>query len=184
MPLALTNRFSLQLNEQLCKAKLVSFLEWQLFENVQVGNAFPVITNEFEGIIQYFQWGLVPVWAKTHTMGNNMAKTKLHNLEEKDALQAIYKYKRCIVPVTSYTIWADAKKTKMLEHSAPTGNLFFLAGLWSLWGEGLYTFSIITQQKVRDNETVDIPIKITPYQFPLWMHKGTASLEIIKKLAI
>ncbi len=183
MPLYLTNRFSLSLNEQLCKAKLVTFLEWQSFENINVGNAFPVITNEFDSIIQYFQWGLVPVWAKSHIIGNNMGKTKLHNLEEKDALQAIYKYKRCIVPVSSYTIWADAKKTKQMEHTAPAGNLFFLTGLWSVWGEGLNTFSILTQQKTIDNEIVDIPIQITPYQFPLWLHKRTLGLDFIKKLA-
>jgi putative SOS response-associated peptidase YedK len=183
MPLYLTNNFSLQQTEQLCKAKLVNFLEWQVFQNVPNGSAFPVITNEFANIIQYFQWGLLPVWAKNIAIGRNMGKTKLHNLEEKTALQAIYAYKRCIIPVTSYTIWADAKKTKLMEHKANVGSLFFLTGLWSLWGEGLYTFSILTQQKTMADEIVDIPIQVTPYQFPIWLQKKTLNLDFIKKLA-
>ncbi len=184
MPIYISNNFSKVKNEQFCKAKLVTFLEWQTLDKATIGSAFPVITNEFVGIIQFFQWGLVPVWAKSPIMGNNMAKTKMENLLEKEALQAIYRYKRCVVPVSSYCVWSDAKKTNVLEHSAPTGSIFLLAGLWSVWGEGLNTFSILTQQKTHENNILDVPILLPIHKMPLWLQKNSMQLDFIKKLAV
>lgn len=182
MPIQLSNQLSQVNTEVNCNAKLVSFLDWQSFTNISVQGFFPIITNEFPQIIQYFQLGLVPIWAKNIAMGAKMGKTKKENLVKNDALQAIYQYKRCIIPATAFTIWANQKKTDTLEIKAATTKCFFLLGLWSVWGEGMQTFSVITQKQTYQNNLMDIPIGIEFEEKDKWLDKRTVSLSLLNTL--
>ncbi len=179
MPFQLSNTFSQNTNQTKLSANLVTFLEWQKFEHIAVGEAFPVITNEFAQVIQYFQWGLVPVWAKSPVIGRNMGKTKLANLHEKAALQAIFEYKRCVVPVSYFSVWANKEKTALLEKTALNDEPLMLAGIWSLWSEGLYTFSVLTSEYEVKGQKVDWPFILSKSQKSTWLQKSTFSIKTL-----
>jgi putative SOS response-associated peptidase YedK len=162
----------------LVRAKPLDFVEWQPKQDARSGDFMPIITNEFSGILQYFKWGLVPVWAKNIAMGTNMYNTKLENLLEKTALQAIYRYKRCLLPATDFTIRLDAKKKESKTFTAVNNQVFLLCGLWDVWGEGLQSFSILTQKK----GAIDIPIIISLTHKDKWLSKRAENLSLLQTI--
>jgi putative SOS response-associated peptidase YedK len=182
MPFQIGNTLTLSQNENILNAKLVNFLDWQNFEKCDPTSPFPIITNEFSQIIQYFQWGLVPTWAKNIAMGANMTKTKIENLLEKPALQAIYTYKRCIIPLTSYSAWANPEKTNIYDYTVSANSLICVAGLWSLYGEGLYTFSILTQKKTINTFDIDVPFHLNTSQQQFWLTKKELHIKDLAKI--
>jgi putative SOS response-associated peptidase YedK len=166
----------------LTHAKLLDFIEWQPFIQIKATEFFPVITNEFNNVVQYFKWGLVPTWAKNVAMGMNMTKTKKENLLEKTALQAIFRYKRCAIPVTSFSIWRNKEKKEYQEIEAPNNSVFWLCGLWDVWGEGLQTFSVLTHKQNSNGETIEVPLGTSFDYMRNWLNKGTVQLNIFEKI--
>ncbi len=158
---------------------------WQPVSNVISGAAMPVLTNEFATTIQLYQWGLVPSWAKLPTMGKNMYNTKYENLVEKPALQAIYKYRRCLVPVTSFSVKMPVVKgssknniPEIKEYYANQHQYLHLCGIWETWGEGLQTFSIITYN-VAD---AYYPYICTADAKKEWLCSGVVGLNVLQKM--
>jgi putative SOS response-associated peptidase YedK len=175
--------FNVPINNVLLKAnaKSLDFINWQPKANAVSGDCMPLMTNEFPQVIQYFKWGLVPTWAKNIAMGNNMYNTKMENLVEKDALQAIFRYKRCLVPATAFTVRLLKDKTQTKEIIAPENNFFFMCGLWDVWGEGLQSFSIITHQPKTEMEYA-IPYIININDKDKWLSKKSESLLLFRNL--
>jgi putative SOS response-associated peptidase YedK len=50
------------------------------------------------------------------------------------------------------------------------------AGIWDVWGDGLNSFSIITQPATGNwlNLFTEMPLILDASQFGTWLHKGTA----------
>jgi putative SOS response-associated peptidase YedK len=180
MPIRINNLLSQSAVEDITKAKLVPFLDWQTFQMVEPTQGFPVITNEFNNVLQILQWGLVPSWAKNPKMGANLYRTKYENLVEKSSLQAIYDYKRCVVPVTSFVVKTESNN--LFELAAPQGGLYLLAGLWAVWGEGLYSFSIITRQGQIQQEEAHLPFMLSSSTCKEWLRKYNIPLSFLSNL--
>ncbi|WP_452611122.1 SOS response-associated peptidase [Roseivirga echinicomitans] len=117
----------------------------------------PVITNEQPEALQFYQWGLIPSWAKdaqaANEISNKCLNARADTLFEKPAFRSAAKDRRCIVAVSGYYEhhWVDSKgKTKVpyfvkQKNEAP----LYLAGLWESWtdketGEEVRTCSIVT----------------------------------------
>jgi putative SOS response-associated peptidase YedK len=166
----------------IAKAKPLDFIEWQPKVDAISGDFMPIITNEFSEVIQYFKWGLVPVWAKDIGMGRNMYNTKMENLLEKTSLQAIFRYKRCILPATSFRIWRDKNKKESKEIVAPTNSFFFMCGLWDVWGEGLQSFSVLTHQPFANNPELNYPYLIDINQKEKWLNKYAETMKLFDKV--
>jgi putative SOS response-associated peptidase YedK len=169
-----------RLQEKL-KARAVDFINWEPGKNAVPGDLMPVITNEFTEIIQFFQWGLVPSWAKDRAMGFHMKNTKMENLLDKTSLQAIFRYKRCVVPATGFSVWELPQKKQRKEFTAPEGTVFLMAGLWDVWGEGLQSFSIITSQMLKP-AAWDMPFCIHPAETGKWLGKHPVSMDLFENL--
>ena len=60
--------------------------------NVAPSQAIAVVPNNGENSVEFFQWGLIPSWAKDPKIGNRMINARSETLAEKpllsDALQA------------------------------------------------------------------------------------------------
>lgn len=82
----------------------------------------------------FFQWGLIPSWAKDPAMASKLINARSETAAEKPAFRAAFKRRRCLLPATGFFEWraVDGRKQPMYIHPA-AGGLFSLAGLWEIW---------------------------------------------------
>ena len=110
-----------------------------------------VIVREHEGTreVAVARWGLVPGWAKEHTIGAKMFNARSETVREKPAFRSAFARRRCVVPMNGFYEWkASAGEKQPWYVTRADGEAMLCAGLWEYWegaGEGaLETFSVIT----------------------------------------
>ncbi|NTW32470.1 MAG: SOS response-associated peptidase [Bacteroidetes bacterium] len=114
----------------------------------------PVIASNNKSLIQHYQWGLIPNWAKDDSIKQYTLNAKIETLNEKPAFKGVVK-NRCLIISDGFYEWQwlDPKgkhKQKYLI-TLPDNELFAFAGLWSEWtdkgsGEIINTYSIVTTE--------------------------------------
>lgn len=138
------------------KAKLA---EPSLFQTSSMVNGFeypktPVITDEQPDLIQHYNWGLLPHWAKDETIRSVTLNAKIETLEEKPAYREVIQ-QRCLVIANGFYEWQwlDTKGKNKVKYQIGLGNesLFAFAGLYSMWKDtstGLIrqTYTIVTTE--------------------------------------
>ena len=118
--------------------------------NVAPSQPIAVIANNGHQKIEYFQWGLVPSWAKDPGIGNRMINARAETLAEKSSFRTAYRRRRCLVLADGFYEWRkNADKTKTPLYIGLTSEEpFAFAGLWEWWqgGEGseILSCTIIT----------------------------------------
>jgi putative SOS response-associated peptidase YedK len=132
-----------------------------LFERIFHVSAFsypklPVISNEDPTKIQFFSWGLIPLWIKDEgaalRIREQTLNAKAETVTAKPSFRHSIKTKRCLVLADGFYEWQHVKKQTfpyyihLIDH-----RLFAFAGIWDAWTnretkETFRTFSIITTQ--------------------------------------
>lgn len=144
-----------------------------------------IITNDLPNVFQFFQWGLVPEWAKDTSFQKNTLNARIETLKEKPSFKSSVN-KRCLIPADGFYEWQwlDEKgknKTKYLVHM-PNDELFAFAGLWSEWKDKstnsiLYTYTILTTE-ANDlmaqvhNSKKRMPVIMNPDDEQKWLENG------------
>lgn len=114
----------------------------------------PIITNIEKTKIQFFQWGLIPFWAKDDTIKKNTLNARIETITEKPAFRNSVK-NRCLILADGFFEWQwiDAKGHQKQKYilTLPNEELFAFAGLWSEWinrqtGEIVKTYTILTTE--------------------------------------
>jgi putative SOS response-associated peptidase YedK len=148
--------------------------------NIAPSQAVPVVVVEAssrERLVDGFQWGLVPFWAKDPTVGNKMINARAETVAEKPSFKHALKRRRCIIPADGFYEWDKVSGTKQPYHfRRKDGELFGFAGLWEEWkrpedGSSLLTCTILTTEA---NETVGriherMPVILHPGDEALWL---------------
>jgi len=133
--------------------------DYNMFQEKEYINGFtfpktPVITNNKTDIIQHFQWGLIPFWAKDDSIKKFTLNAKIETLKEKPSFKNSIN-KRCLIIADGFYEWQwlDTKGKKKQKYliTLPNDELFAFAGIWSEWanritGEIIFSYSIITTQ--------------------------------------
>ncbi|MCB9076773.1 MAG: SOS response-associated peptidase [Anaerolineaceae bacterium] len=103
--------------------------------NIAPSQPVAVIANSERHQVEFFQWGLIPSWAKDPKIGNRMINARSETLAEKPSFRTAYRRRRCLVLADGFYEWrrnSDKSKTPMyiqLEDQVP----FAFAGLWEVW---------------------------------------------------
>lgn len=114
----------------------------------------PIIANNKISMIQHYQWGLIPSWAKDDSIKKFTLNAKIETLKEKPSFRNSIN-NRCLVIADGYYEWQwlDSKGKKKQQYliTLPNGELFAFAGIWSEWvnketGEIIKSYSIITTE--------------------------------------
>ena len=112
----------------------------------------PVVTNNKPSQIQFFEWGLIPIWVKDLNQAEQMqrrtANARGETIFEKPSFRNSAKYKRCLVIVDGFFEYYTYKSKKYpffirMKDEKP----FAMAGLWEskeIEGVRKNTFSIVT----------------------------------------
>jgi putative SOS response-associated peptidase YedK len=124
--------------------------------NIAPSQPIAVVVTEAstrERIVDGFQWGLVPLWAKDPAVGNKMINARSETVAEKPAFKNALKKRRCILPADGFYEWDKIGGTRQPYHfHRRDGKLFGFAGLWEEWkrpesdSPPLYTCTILTTQ--------------------------------------
>lgn len=114
----------------------------------------PIITDEKPSLIQHFNWGLIPSWAKDEDIKKLTLNARIETLDEKPSFRNSIN-KRCLVIANGFYEWQwlDSKGKNKIKYEIGIGNeeLFAFAGLYSKWintntGEIKNTYTIVTTQ--------------------------------------
>ncbi len=140
--------------------------------------AWPVITNEFPGVVQIFNWGLIPFWVKSSSQAEDIRRmtynARVESMFEKKSFSVPAKTKRCLVPSTGFFEFQHMGKQKIpwfISHQK--NDIFSMAGIWDVWtdpfnGKTIQTFSIVTTEA---NELMS-KIHNTKKRMPLILNKN------------
>lgn len=128
--------------------------DWVIRYNVAPTQPVAVITSAVEKRIEFYRWGLVPVWAKDAAIGTRMINARAETIMEKPSFKRPFQKQRCLILADGFYEWK-----KGLEGRGPSepylfrkkdDKLFAFAGIWDAWhspeGEDLRTCTIITCQ--------------------------------------
>ncbi|MDD5570227.1 MAG: SOS response-associated peptidase [Bacteroidales bacterium] len=168
------------------------------FKPVYHANGFsfqelPVITAENPDTIQFYKWGLIPIWTKnTDDALKIRAQTlnaKSETIFEKPSFRYSITAKRCLVPSTGFFEWHEFKNKKYPYFITLKNNeIFSLAGIYENWtnkstGEIFNTFSIITTkanslvEKIH-NTKKRMPVILSHENEDLWLKLNLKRGEI------
>jgi len=152
----------------------------------------PVVANENTKLIQQFQWGLIPSWAKDDSIKAYTLNAKIETIKEKPSFKNCVK-NRCLVIVDGFYEWQwlDPKGKKKQKYLIikPKEELFSLGGIWSEWtdkttGEIIKSYSIVTTEanelmaEIHNNKK-RMPLILEPDQEENWL-KGEEINDFIK----
>ena len=136
-----------------------AFAEPDLYVPRDEVNAFdflktPVIIDAAPGEILFYQWGLIPFWAKNDQIKKSTLNAKIETAAKKPAFRDSVE-NRCLVAANGYYEWQwlDSKgKNKQKFLIKPNDQeVFAFAGIYSIWrdpecNEEIGTYSILTTE--------------------------------------
>lgn len=149
----------------------------------------PVITAQSPDKIQFYEWGLLPGWAKEKKFQANTLNARFENLHEKPSFKNILN-NRCIIPAEAFVEWqwVDSKGKEKIKYllQIDKNPIFAFAGLWSEWrepatGELIPTFTIITTEANElmariHNTKKRMPIILRPESEQDWLKHGAINI--------
>ena len=102
--------------------------------NIAPSQPILAVVNDGKFKLKFFQWGLIPSWAKDPAMGNRMINARAETLAEKPAYRSAFKRRRCIIPADGFYEWRKTGTSKQPYcFEVNDGQLFAFAGLWDGW---------------------------------------------------
>ena len=148
----------------------------------------PVITNESQEHIQFYNWGLIPHWAKDDNIKKHTLNARVETLEEKPSFRDVVQ-QRCLVLVNGFYEWQWKNKSgtnKQKYHlSVSYEETFAFGGLYSKWtntlGEEINSFTIVTTaaqgiMKEIHNSKQRMPIILSPKDEGKWLNNYDTQL--------
>ncbi|GAB4341517.1 MAG: SOS response-associated peptidase [Phototrophicales bacterium] len=144
--------------------------------NIAPTQPVAVIANDAPHDLTFFQWGLVPSWAKDMSIASKLINARAETLHEKPSFRSAYKRRRCLIPANGFYEWAKTPtgKKPMYIH-LKDHQVFAFAGLWESWhspdGDELRSCTIIT---TTPNDLIKplhhrMAVILNPADYDLWL---------------
>ncbi len=153
--------------------------------NIAPSQPVAVVPNNGENNVEFFQWGLIPSWAKDPKIGNRMINARAETLAEKPSFRTPYKRRRCLILTDGFYEWKaePGSKTKTpfyirLKSEKP----FAFAGLWEAWSpniddDPLLSCTIITTSPNALMQPIHrrMPVILEPNAYDQWLDPSDQS---------
>jgi putative SOS response-associated peptidase YedK len=146
-------RYTITISPEEIEARYKADFERKIYKtnyNAAPSQNLPVITNERPGVIDFFQWGLIPFWTKEITSYSVLINSRAETIKEKSSFKSIFAKRRCLVISDGFYEWKKEGTTKQPFRIILRNNeSFAFAGLWDRWvndGDTVNSFSIITTE--------------------------------------
>ncbi len=166
--------------------------------NVAPSQPVAVIANNNPHKLEFFQWGLIPSWAKDPAIGSQMINARAETLAEKASFKNAYRRRRCLVLADGFYEWRPPPspppdrggkgggKIPYYIHLA-SGRPFAFAGLWETWQTAedmILSCTIIT---TGPNELMAqihnrMPVILPPAAYEQWLDPAERRPEELNSL--
>ena len=159
--------------------------------NIAPTQPVAVVPNDGKNRLDFFNWGLIPFWAKDPKIGYRLINARAESIAEKPSFRGSFKYKRCLILADGFYEWQTQPGTKtkipMYIHMKDRSPFAF-AGLWDNWhsddGSEIRSCTIITTQP---NELVEkihnrMPVILPKDGYTDWIKEGENDPEVLKSL--
>ena len=112
----------------------------------------PIICNEDPSFVKHFDWGLIPHWAKDHSIRKHTLNARIESIHEKPSFKEVVN-NRCLILTDGFFEWKwldlKGKSKQKYQIGLPNDELFAFGGIWSEWlnrstGEIVKSYSIVT----------------------------------------
>lgn len=152
--------------------------DWEPRFNIAPTQPVAVIPNRGDNRLDFFQWGLIPAWAKDPSIGSRLINARAETLAEKASFRNAYRRRRCLILADGFYEWkviAGQKRKQPILIKMQSGDPFGFAGLWETWsspeGSQLNSCTIITTEP---NELVReihnrMPVILEKEAHALWL---------------
>lgn len=131
-------------------------------------------------------WGLVPFWAKEIKIGRNAFNARMESLiEGKPMFKAAFKYRRCLLPATSYIEYRSEEGKKVpYEFFVDEGSPYAYAGLWESWDQGDGPFESCSMITTLPNHLAAdfhtrMPAILLPGDYEAWLDPKSKPSELL-----
>jgi len=128
------------------------------FNVAPTNDVYGVVANADGAVLQPFQWGLVPSWAKDVKIGSKMINARAETILEKPSFKGLVVKHRLIIPMDGFYEWQQQADPASRQPKTPTfihrvdGTPLAVAGLWARWRDRdagddapwLHTCTVIT----------------------------------------
>ncbi len=154
--------------------------------NIAPSQPVAVVPNNNENKLEYFNWGLIPSWAKDPEIGNRMINARAETLAEKPSFRTALRRRRCLVLASGFYEWRkdpNGKTKTPMYVRLNTGKPFGFAGLWDAWnspdGSTILSCTIITTRPNSLMETIHnrMPVIVPEGAYDLWLDSGEHNPE-------
>ena len=153
--------------------------------NIAPSQQVAVVANNGGNSVEFFQWGLIPSWAKDPKIGNRMINARSETLAEKPSFRTPYKRRRCLILTDGFYEWraepGSQTKTPFYIH-LKSEKPFAFAGLWEAWSpniddDPLLSCTIITTSPNALMETIHrrMPVILEPDGYDQWLDPSDQS---------
>lgn len=153
--------------------------------------AHPVITDSEPGRIRFFEWGLIPRWAKDPEQAMGIRKgtfnAKAETVFQKPSFRSSIRERRCLVLADGFFEWQKVGPRKYPYYiRLRSKEAFAIAGIWDEWNSGgnvKNTFSVITTEAnpmmARVHNTKKrMPVILRREDEARWLEKGLTPDQI------
>ena len=143
----------------------------------------PVITNKYDNIIELYQWGLIPHWAKDDNIKKYTLNARIETIKDKAAFRFSLD-NRCLILADGFFEWQwlDPKGKQKQKYliTLPDNDAFAYAGLWSEW-KNKKTNEIIKSYTILTTEANELMSRIhnTKKRMPVILSKDCEKLWLI-----
>ncbi|MCS7033530.1 MAG: SOS response-associated peptidase [Phycisphaerae bacterium] len=146
--------------------------------NIAPSQPVAVVPNVADPQVEFFQWGLIPSWARDPAIGSRLINARLETATEKPAFRNALRRRRCLIPASGFYEWKpdpDRKSKTPMYIRSRDGRPFAFAGLWDVWrtpeGQERPTCAILTG---RPNDLVAqihgrMPVILLPELYRDWL---------------
>jgi putative SOS response-associated peptidase YedK len=159
--------------------------------NVAPSQPVAVIPNDGNNKLEFYNWGLIPSWAKDPSIGDRMINARSETLVDKPSFRNAFRRRRCLILADGFFEWqqsSDGKGKIPMYIQLESHDPFAFAGLWEIWnstdGSEIRSCTIIT---TRPNEFMSsihnrMPVILPEDQYGLWLTPGEMDPEILLPL--
>lgn len=150
--------------------------------NCAPSQRLPVIMNDKPDKLSFFQWGLIPFWAKDPKIGFRNINTRSETISEKLSFKNAFKKRRCLIPANGFYEWTKNNDKTPFRIFLKDEQLFAIAGIWETWKDAecriINSFSIITT--VANSLVAEIhnrmPVILKPEDEDIWLMENDETL--------
>lgn len=137
--------------EEWFEAYIAQWHEAPVGYNIAPMTVQPVVRATADGrrAIHGLNWGLVPHWAKDHSMRSGMINARSEEAGLKPAFRESLAKRRCLIPATAFYEWQKRSgKRQPWAIGMADGEAMAFGGLWDCWygadGRPFESFTILT----------------------------------------